>query len=219
MGTVERRAREREAVRGRILEAAREVFVREGFEAVTMRKIADRIEYTPAALYRHFPDKEALLAALVQADFSTFAAQFREVAGVADPVERIRQAGRAYIEFAVAFPSHYRLLFMTPRPAVRPREEGAEDPGREAYLFLRRAVEEAVASGRLRPGLEDVGLVTHTLWAAVHGVASLHVAFHDEPWIEGAPQTSGPLVIDGLLRGLVRQPDGTSGGRDRGRKR
>jgi AcrR family transcriptional regulator len=215
MGTVERRAREREAVRARILDAAREVFVRDGYEAVTMRKIADRIEYTPAALYRHFPDKEALLAALVQADFGVFAARFRDSAGVADPVERIRQAGLAYVGFAVAQPNHYRLLFMTPRPALRPRGEGAEDAGREAYGFLRRAVEEAVAAGRFRPGLDDVGLLTHSLWAAVHGVASLHVAFHDQPWIEAAPAPSAALVVDAMLRGLARRPAGDPGRRRR----
>ncbi|HEY8369587.1 MAG TPA: helix-turn-helix domain-containing protein, partial [Thermodesulfobacteriota bacterium] len=63
MGTIERRERERAATRAKILDAARELFVSEGYDAVTMRRIADRIEYTAAALYRHFPDKRALLDA------------------------------------------------------------------------------------------------------------------------------------------------------------
>ncbi len=204
MGTAERRERERAATRARILDAARELFVTEGYDAVTMRRIADRIEYTAAALYRHFPDKQALLDAVVEADFRTFADALRAMAGEeADPVERIRLAGRAYVDFAVRYPSHYRLLFMTPRPA-RP-ETAAGEAGRDAYLILRRAVEAALAAGRFRPDLTDVGVVTHALWAAVHGVAALHVALPGGGSPEADPRAAATIVCDAVLDGLTRR--------------
>lgn len=204
MGTAERRERERVAVRARILDAAREVFAAGGYDAVTMRGIADRIEYTAAALYRHFPDKEALLDAVVQADFRTFADALRATVGEEpDPVERIRLAGHAYVAFAGRFPSHYRLLFMTPRPA-RPDSPGGQ-AGRDAYVMLRRAVEAALAAGRFRPDLTDAGALTHALWAAAHGVAALEVAFRGRPVLEADPETAATVLIDALLDGLTRR--------------
>ncbi len=80
MGTVERREREKQELRTRILDAARELFAELGYEAVTMRKIAERIEYSPTAIYFHFKDKDALMRELCEMDFSTLAQQFRTIA-------------------------------------------------------------------------------------------------------------------------------------------
>src|SRR5512144_2512337 len=97
MGTKERRERERHDTRELILSAAREMFASEGFEAVTMRAIADRIEYTPTALYHHFPSKQALVAELCERDFMTLAKIFYSAAEIADPVERMYAIGRTYL--------------------------------------------------------------------------------------------------------------------------
>ena len=86
MGPTERRQREREEIRTRILDAARELFIAEGYEAVTMRRIADRIEYSPTAIYFHFKDKEALMGELCAVDFYTLAMQFTKIAKVAETV-------------------------------------------------------------------------------------------------------------------------------------
>src|SRR4051794_32343862 len=114
MGSADRRLRERQALREQILDAARALFATEGYEAVTMRRIAERIEYSPTAIYLHFADKEALVRELCAHDFAVFAAQFAKLARVADPLERLRKSGHAYVDFAVRHPHHYRLLFMTP---------------------------------------------------------------------------------------------------------
>src|SRR5919204_1809076 len=114
--TKERRAREREETRGKILDAAREMFVDQGIEAVTMRAIADRIEYTPTAIYYHFRDKRALIEELCALDFRALARAFGRIGRIEDPVERLRRIGLAYVDFALGHPSHYRFMFMTPKP-------------------------------------------------------------------------------------------------------
>src|SRR5678815_5633389 len=113
MGTLERRDRERLETRAKIMDAARGLFGREGYEAVSMRRIADAIEYSPTAIYVHFRDKQDLLLQLCQSDFVTLADGVADLQQVKDPVERIRRIGHAYIRFGVTHPNHYRLMFMT----------------------------------------------------------------------------------------------------------
>ena len=93
MGIQERRERERLELRTRILDAARELFTERGYESVTMRELAKKIEYSPTVLYGHFADKDSLLRELCQQDFSTFAARFVELMQVADPIERLLPVG------------------------------------------------------------------------------------------------------------------------------
>src|SRR5580765_6562626 len=101
MGTKERREREREELRTKILDAARELFAKEGYEAVSMRRIAEAIEYSPTAIYVHFKDKAELMRELCHEDFSKLDAGNPDALETTDPVERIRALGRMYIHFGV----------------------------------------------------------------------------------------------------------------------
>jgi len=207
LGPTERRQREREEIRNLILDAARELFVSEGYEAVTMRRIADRIEYSPTAIYFHFKDKEALLKELCTADFQALAIQFAKIARVEDPVERVRRAGQAYCEFAVEHPNHYRLMFMTPHPPIEPECVDIErgDPEQDAYAFLRSTVEQCIADGRFKPEHDDAELVSQTVWAGVHGVIALNIAKQTDPWVEWRPLKKRiRTMIDVLVEGLAR---------------
>src|SRR5690349_9461387 len=109
MGPRERKERERADVRERILDAARELFARDGVEAVTMRAIAERIEYSPPVIYSHFADKHALIQELCYRDMRALAQAFGRIGRIEDPVERVRQIGRAYIDFALEHPQQYRF--------------------------------------------------------------------------------------------------------------
>lgn len=203
MGPQERRAREREELRSLILDAARELFAAEGVEAVTMRRIAEKIEYSPTAIYFHFRDKEALLAELCDTDFRAFAQGFAAMAQIPDPVERLRASGYGYIDFGLKNPSHYRLMFMTPK-AVSSKELVKGDPAEDAYAFVRGIVAEILAAGRFRPELTDVELLTQTVWAGVHGVVSLEIAKCTDEWVDWAPiEQRSRLAIDMILRGLT----------------
>jgi AcrR family transcriptional regulator len=209
MGPKQRRERERTEIREKILDAARELFAAEGYEAVTMRGIAQRIEYSPTAIYFHFKDKESLFQELCFTDFLAFAHVFVNIARIADPIERLRQAGLAYVEFALGHPQHYRLMFMTPHPPVDPNQQNLivrGNPEQDAYAFLRATCAQAVAEHRLRPELEDPELVAQAAWGAIHGVVSLHIAKCNDPWIDWRPvRAVAEATIETLVRGLRRE--------------
>lgn len=207
MGLVERRERERQEIRGKILDAARELFAERGYEAVTMRNIAERIEYSATAIYFHFKDKEALLRNLCDEDFGALAKHFQSIARITDPIERLRRIGRAYTGFGLEHPNQYRFMFMTPHPPVPPESSSLErgNPEQDAYAFLRATISEALAQGRFRTELRDEELLSQVVWEAVHGVISLQIAKCHDAWIDWRPvEKSASLVIDALIRGLTR---------------
>jgi AcrR family transcriptional regulator len=214
MGTKERRQRAKGATRQKILDAARELFAREGYEAVAMRRIAEAIEYSPTAIYVHFKDKADLMKELCRVDFEAFTSQAQQFASVANPIQRIRLLGRAYIQFAIEHPNHFRLMFMTkPTPEMvdmdeeEMRQRGRGDPSRDGYAFLTQCVREAIAQGWVREELQhDPELVAQILWAGVHGVASLQVSRpENEPWFnwKGA-DVLGDATSLAVLRGVLR---------------
>jgi len=206
--SLERRQRERVQTRQKILDAARRMFVQRGYEATTMRAIAAKIGYTPTAIYHHFEDKEALVAELSALDFRAFAQALQDFGAVADPVERLRRTGRAYVAFGVANPMHYQFLFMTRRPKESPKGAGHPDPGEDAYGFLRQTCADAIAAGRLRPDFTDPDEVAQIAWGAMHGLVALHIAKVDDPWIPWRDVSeTAARACDALLRGLVREPE------------
>jgi AcrR family transcriptional regulator len=210
MPASDRREREKQELRTKILDTARELFAAEGYEAVTMRKIAERIEYSPTAIYGHFKDKNALIRELCEADFAAFAQKFAGFLAVQEPIERLRLAGAAYVEFAIENPQHYRLMFMTERPPIEDEDtSGVNDPARNAYAFLKSTVAEAMELGLFRPELTDVDIVAQTIWAALHGTVALQITAYcpKDKWMSWAPlQERRALMAEVILRGLVRQP-------------
>jgi AcrR family transcriptional regulator len=207
MGITERRERERQDTRAKIMDAARDLFAREGYEAVSMRRIAETIEYSPTAIYVHFRDKQDLLFQICQADFAALAQGVVELQKVKDPIERIRRMGHAYIRFAVQHPNHYRLMFMTPvdlPPELVMQDANHGNVDRDSYALLKQTCQEAIDQGRIRPEYQDADLVAQTFWSAVHGVASLHIVKCTSPWIawSGVERLS-EATVDSILRGVT----------------
>ena len=204
MGPRERREREREEIRTRILDAARELFASEGVDSVTMRRIAERIEYSPTAIYFHFRDKDALLAELCDCDFRSFAEGFQVIARIADPVARLRAAGEAYVDFGLKNPSHYRLMFMTPKTAQSQTLEKG-NPEEDAYAFLKTIVAELGEKNLLREDFSDPDLAAQVIWSAVHGVVALEIAKCKDEWVEWRPiEARTEQTIEMILRGVLR---------------
>ena len=208
MGTRERREREREEIRTLILDAARDMFIAEGYEAVTMRRIAEKIEYSPTAIYFHFKDKDALIHDLCDADFGRLAQEFGPIAKIKDPIERLRRVGYAYAEFGIKNPNHYRLMFMTPHMACANEDSRSKkgNPEQDAYAFLHQTIVEAIGKGRLRRELKDPELVSQTMWAAVHGVISLEIAKKNDEWVDWAPLKKRiETMIDVVVAGIEKE--------------
>lgn len=207
MGTKERRERERQELKEKILKAARELFAAQGYEAVTMRQIAEAIEYSPTAIYLHFKDKRAVFNELCSADFKALAQEFRGIAEIPDPIERLQAAGAGYVRFALAYPHHYRLMFMTTHPEGHEDETDLEkgNPDQDAYAFLLGLVASAIAEGALRPALDDPELVAQMMWGAVHGVVAIHLTKGDDTWVDWrSAEETADLLCDVLMRGLAR---------------
>jgi len=213
-----RRRQHQDELREKILDAARELFVAEGVEAVSMRKVAVKIGYSATTLYNYFDDKEALLHALCDMDFGALHDSFKKIGRIADPIERLRKLGQTYITFALRFPSHYRLMFMTPHI---PRDEDAcheierGDPDQDAYAFLRATVVEGLAARVFRDEYEDPDLLAQVVWSGMHGVASLHLIMGPDTWVQWRPvEEVARTAIEVMIRGLVKSGRGKTGARD-----
>jgi AcrR family transcriptional regulator len=209
VGLKERREREKTETRDKILDAARELFINLGYEGVSMRKVADKIEYSPTAIYAYFTDKEDLFHELCHQDFARLAEVFQSSAMPRDPVERLRFVAKTYVQFGIQYPNHYKLMFMTPHPPVHLDERDNEikgNPESDAYALVKLTVEQAIAARRFRKGLTNADLISQTLWAAVHGVISLHIAKSDDAWIDWRPMRQRvDLMQDVILRGLLKE--------------
>lgn len=184
MSTGKRRERDREAMRRRILDAAKQLFVREGFDNVSMRRIASRIEYSPAALYRYFKNKREILSVLREEGFVRLVAQ-QEASRQAcpDPLERLRTGMAKYIRFALAEPDHYQLMFSFDCGQVDMQGEWAASSIR-SFRNFRATVAECVGTGRF--GEVDVTALVFGLWSQLHGLVHLMATGQVAALSEGA---------------------------------
>jgi AcrR family transcriptional regulator len=221
MPATHRRARAKQATRRRILDAARALLLAEGVAGFSMRKLAARIGYSATAIYFHFPDKDALLTELVDSEFIRFRQSFERFRRVADPLERLRRMGRAYVEFALRYPDHYRFMFMHSALRNLPRNTARRgNPAEDCYAFFRGVVAEGIACRSFRPELADPDQLAQVIWYAVHGLAALQIARGEDPWVDWRPV--GPtarLLVDAILRGVARQVPPAAPASRRGRAR
>jgi AcrR family transcriptional regulator len=169
--SIERREREREAMREQILNVAMALLIKEGYEAVTIRRLADEIAYTPGALYSYFKDKDEIVFALVQRASQHLNAVFRAVESMPNPLERLWAIGRAYIKFAMEHQEYYDLLFIMSTPIQRMIEAGFTEGHTTAFFILRTTVHECIQHGYLPEA--DADVAAFAMWSFVHGGVSL----------------------------------------------
>ena len=199
---------ERQQLRQLIIDAARELFVARGVEAVTMREIAKRIGYSATSIYLHFADKEALLRAICDTDFLALATSLQVVLQIENPIERMQAFAKGYATFALSNPNHYRLMFMAERTACDPEASSLQQDNAEqdAYFQLKSVVNDVYASGGFRVDLHDVDLIAQTVWAGMHGVCALQINMSEDKWIEWSNISDRlQLMQDVMMRGLLRE--------------
>ena len=200
---------ERQQLRTLIIDAARDLFVTRGVEAVTMREIAKRIDYSATSIYLHFADKEAVLRAILDVDMLALATSLNTMLQIADPVERMQALGYGYAEFALSFPNHYRLMFMAERNPCDPEKSSLQKNNAEqdAYFLLKTVVNDVYLAGRFKAELQDVDLIAQVIWAGVHGVCSLEINMACDTWVNWADISARlQLMQTVLIRGLLREP-------------
>ena len=170
---------------------------------MSIRRVAEAVGLTPAAIYRHFPDKEGLLFAVCARHFDSITDDVAvpALASTDDPVLALRQLAEAYVRFGVEHPEHYRIMFMR-REDHRPDQYAAEKV-LETGLFgaVLPVVQRGIDEGRFRAGLTDPLLIAWVLWMGVHGITSAAVAMPNFP----APPLEVQLTatVDALLLGML----------------
>ena len=187
--------------RAEILGAAERIFVAEGYEGATIRKIADEVGVSSTALYMHFADKDRILLEICDQAMSQLMEINREIAArPTDPVARVRAMLEAYVAFAFGNPNAYRLVFCASSVADSAhRQHATMELGRQCFERFSGVVREIAADGRLRAG--DARSAAQALWAACHGLIALRIAKPDFDWAPASELTA--VMIEGLLFGLI----------------
>ncbi|MBZ5627190.1 MAG: TetR/AcrR family transcriptional regulator [Acidobacteriia bacterium] len=183
MGVLERRARQKEGIREEILEAARTLFVKEGYESTSIRKIAEKIEYAPGTIYLYFRDKSEILDRICEETFSRLAQKLAAInRDQAAPLDCLRRGLRTYIQFALDNPNHYIITFVQAPGEVKSGESIRCEAGARCFNNLRQTVERCILAGLLN--CTDVDEVAQALWAGIHGLSSLLVTRTGFPFVE-----------------------------------
>lgn len=203
MGVTERRLREKEEMRSRILAAAAELFVEEGYESVSMRRIADKIEYSPSTIYLYFKDKADVCQTLVGETFDLLSQSLTRIVDQSmSSEERLRRCFRTYIEFGLAHPQHYVFSFNLPEPDIgdtdfTPETRGeVMQRGMEAFNHLRKGLADSMEAGIIRR--QDVELTAQVTWAMLHGLTSLLITCKTFCWVDRE------VLIDTHIDQIVR---------------
>ncbi|MGH7024764.1 MAG: TetR/AcrR family transcriptional regulator [Caulobacteraceae bacterium] len=187
--------------RAEILEAAERIFVAHGYEAATIRKIADEVGVSSTALYMHFRDKDQILLEICTGAMEELLAGNRQVSAMPiDAVARVRMMLEGYINFALTHPNAYRLVFCsTPQVDSIRHQHATMQLGTECLDRFASVIREIAAQGRLRTG--DPKTVYQVLWSACHGMITLMLSKPDLEW--SPPEELTRVMLDGLLHGIV----------------
>ena len=194
-----RQAQEKQALRQAILTAAGELFLEQGYEHFSLRKVAERIGYSPTTIYLYFRDKDDLLFTVVDEGFVRFGQQLAAAAeSQEDPWERIIALGRAYVSFGLQNPVYYQLMFMQRVDFLTHPPAGESQPRIASFRVLQQAVQQAIDAGVLRPG--DTENYSDVLWALVHGMVSLAISMpnFDASRIQRTMETAWQMECQGL---------------------
>ena len=187
--------------RAEILLAAERIFIAEGYEGATIRKIADEVGVSSTALYMHFRDKDEILLEICTEAMERLLSINSEIsAQPIDSVTRVRLMLEAYVRFGLSQPNAYRLVFCSsPLADSVQKQATTNEIGSNCFDRFSGVVREIAAEGRLRTG--DPRTVAQVLWVGCHGMTAMMITKPNFDW--AAPEEFMRVMIDGLLYGLI----------------
>ncbi len=203
MGVKEKRQRHKEEFRREILNSARELFIDDGYERFSMRRLAEKIDYSPTTIYLYFRNKDDLLFAVCEEVAEHFQTKLSHIrSGRSKPLEALRQAMLYLVEFAFDNPNQYKVFFLT-RPNVYGTQEEfmkRESMARNSYFEFRKIVEGCIRAGKFRR--MDIDVLTQVLATAPHGLIAMTLYQNSFPWVDR--KVLAATLVDGLLRGFQK---------------
>jgi AcrR family transcriptional regulator len=185
--------------RGEILKAAERIFMRDGYQGATIRKIADEVGVSSTALYMHFRDKDEMLLEIVEGVITTLSNANAEIAARSlDALIRVRLMAENYIEFGFDNLNTYWLVYGSGE-TISSRHAQVSDMAARCYQQFRSTVAELEAEGRIAAGSTD--LAAQVIWSACHGVVSLRICRPNLDWEDQEDLIQG--MLGSVLRGLI----------------
>lgn len=172
------RERQKREIRARLIDVAHRLVREEGFEGLTMRRLAAAAGCAPMSVYSYFPDKDAILAALAEDAFVELAREI-EADAPADPMEALEAFLMRYVEFGLANPRHYRIVFTPRAPERALRSTDMPSLKNPVLALLMRRLEACIEAGLLAG---DAMVHAGILWATVHGAVDLLTCFPNLPF-------------------------------------
>lgn len=178
MGIKERKEKHKEELKLRILDAAKDLFLKQGYDATSIRKIAEQIEISPTTIYLYYKDKSDIIYALHQEGFKILSSQFVVLQQVEDAFERLKAMGRIYMTFALENPDFYELMFIMKEPLdFVVKHCGSEwEEGEFAFTSLLKTVADCKEIGYFKQ--MDTNSMALNIWAIMHGLCSLKLQGH-----------------------------------------
>ncbi|HAN39239.1 MAG TPA: TetR family transcriptional regulator [Chitinophagaceae bacterium] len=173
MGITERKEKQKLELRRMILEASMQLFVQEGFDNVSIRKIADKIEYSPTTIYLYFKDKNDILFHLCEEGFAMFSEQNQMLLNIQNPLLRLFKMGENYLDFGLKYPEYYDLMFIQSAPMQTIEELHCGDwkNGDRALETLTMILQECMDKNLIAKA--DTNILAMAIWGMVHGLVSL----------------------------------------------
>lgn len=190
-----------------ILRAAKELFAKHGYAAVTTRMLAERAGISQTGLYVYFKTKEEIYHALSSATFAKLADKVHEASEEGDPSARLKKKLENFISFGLDHPDEYQLVFMVTDPALIPSHKKdlalppeQQGPGVRAFLEFRQMMANFAAAGAIKT--MDVTLTAQLVLNALHGTVSMLIARPWYPWVDR--KLLVVKAVDHLVSGLQR---------------
>lgn len=175
MGVSERRIRERLDTRQSILATARELFLLNGFEATTIRNIAEKIEYSPSTIYQHFKDKNEIFYTIHSEAFAELVRYLNASEIHKNPMDQLIALGEIYIQFAMENPELYDLMFIMEAPIdfLDYLEDANWTEGKMAFDYLKSVIARCINQGLIKE--TDLESLSYLIWSTVHGLVTISI--------------------------------------------